>query len=378
MRILIAIYGFPPTHYTGAEQAAVRIVRWLVENGHEVEVFALEALDAAEFKVDTRQENGYTIYRVHYNLKSGDPFKNSYDSVPLGKSLAEILAAGSFDLVHIVSGYLLGRSVIAAAKTAAVPVVITLTEYWFMCARLNLLHLNGSLCSGPESHHKCARCLLEDKRRYRLPAQVVPGLADLFWRSVDNAPFVQAKASAVADRQTALREALSQVDLIISPSRFLIQKFSEFGFDMSRSVYIRHGLTLPDSFHRSTGSRPMQTLRLGYIGQIKSHKGPDLLVEAVMPLLDQQCNISVDLWGPENEDSALCPKSSRANSPVSGNSVARTLRWIKSVGCSGLLRCPGGSLALVRKQPDGDCGGAYCRSPGHCDQSGRYGGTGRA
>jgi glycosyltransferase involved in cell wall biosynthesis len=42
-------------------------------------------------------------------------------------------------------------------------------------------------------------------------------------------------------------------------------------------------------------------LRLGFIGQIKVHKGLDLLIDAILPLLDTGNNINLDIWGPDQE-----------------------------------------------------------------------------
>ncbi len=38
MRVLIAVHGFPPSHSAGAERLAQRIARWLVGQGHEIEI----------------------------------------------------------------------------------------------------------------------------------------------------------------------------------------------------------------------------------------------------------------------------------------------------------------------------------------------------
>lgn len=301
MRILIAVHGFPPTHYAGAERAAERIVKWLVAHQHYVEVFTTENLDAPGLTVQTTHEEGFLVHRVSYNVKENDVFRSLYDYPPLGAALRDVLAQGNFDLVHMISGYLLGGQVIHTVKTFGLPMVVTLTEYWFMCSRLNLLHPNDSLCSGPETNYKCVRCLLEEKRRYRLPAQYAPGIANIFWMNAKQRPFVTVQEEAVALRQTTLRHALEDADLVISPSRFLIDKFAEYGFDTHNYRLIRHGLNMPTVPRKPAPTGILTELRLGYIGQIKAHKGVDLIIDAVLPLLDAGYSINLDLWGTENE-----------------------------------------------------------------------------
>lgn len=301
MRILIAVHGFPPTHSAGAERRAERMARWLAANGHTVSVFAVENLTEPGFRVETRQQDGITIHRLHYDVKEGDFFRNLYDHPGVGEAFRKVIQQESFDLVHVVSGYLLGGQVVHSAREAGLPVVITLTEYWFMCARLNLIQATGALCTGPESDEKCMRCLMEDQRRYRLPAQVAPRLMDAFWELARYMPFSTQMTEAVIQRRKTLHDALDAADLVICPSRYLISKFAEFGFDTEHYTFMRQGLsTLPGSKPKSEPS-PTGSLRLGYIGQIKPHKGVDLIVDAVISLLEKGHKVALDLWGSETE-----------------------------------------------------------------------------
>ncbi|MCB9450636.1 MAG: glycosyltransferase [Anaerolineaceae bacterium] len=301
MRILIAAHGFPPTHSAGAERRAERMARWLATHGHKVEVFAVEKLDEPGFRVETTTQDGFTVHRLHYDIKIGDFFHNLYDYPPAGEALREVLAQGQFDLVHVVSGYLLGGQAIHTVRDAGLPVVVTLTEYWFMCARLNLIQATGALCSGPESDEKCMRCLQEDKRRFRLAAQAAPAVMDVFWSFADRLPFAIQQTAQIHDRQQTLRQALDAATLVICPSHYLIQKFGEFGFDTGRFTFLRQGLAAPAG-EKPVAERHDHILKLGYTGQIKRHKGVDLLVDAVIPLLDSGQSVSLDLWGSETEE----------------------------------------------------------------------------
>ncbi|MBZ0277075.1 MAG: glycosyltransferase [Anaerolineae bacterium] len=301
MRILIAAHGFPPTHSAGAERRAERMARWLAANGHVVEVFAVEKLDEPGFRVETTMQDGFKVHRLYYDVKAGDFFHNLYDYPAAGEALRAVLAQGQFDLVHVVSGYLLGGQAIHTVREAGLPVVITLTEYWFMCARLNLIQPTGALCNGPETDEKCMRCLMEDKRRYRLPAQSAPQVMDAFWSVAQRFPFAVKQTAQIHERQQTLRQALDAATLVICPSHYLISKFAEFGFDTGSFIFLRQGLATPVG-NKPTVERADSTLRLGYTGQIKRHKGVDLLVDAVVGLLDAGQAVSLDLWGSETEE----------------------------------------------------------------------------
>ncbi|MEZ4670776.1 MAG: glycosyltransferase [Anaerolineae bacterium] len=171
MKVLIAVHGFPPTHYAGGERAAERIALWLVGQGHQVEVFAPEKLDDPNTRVESSTENGMVVHRFYYDVKQGDHFQNLYDDARVGQAFRKLLESNTYDVLHVVSGYLLGGQVIHTAREFGLPIVLTLTEFWFMCFRLNLLNAMNEMCVGPESDDKCARCALEDQRRFRLPAQ---------------------------------------------------------------------------------------------------------------------------------------------------------------------------------------------------------------
>ena len=296
MRILIAAHGFPPTHSAGAERRAERMARWLCANGHYVEVLAVESLNTPGFRIETSQQDNYNIHRLYYDVHDGDQFRNMYDYAPIGDAVRSLLAQQSFDLVHVISGYLLGGQIIHPAHEAGLPVIITLTEYWFLCTRLNLIQPDGVVCVGPKSDEKCSLCLLEDKRRYRLPAQRTPHLMNAFWQTIGHhLPEASHMTAAITQRRTTLYAALNAADLVICPSRYLMSRFAEYGFDTQSYVFMRQGLNLPpETVHTSDAAN---TLRLTYLGQIQRHKGVDLLIDAVIRLLQQSYPVTLDLWG---------------------------------------------------------------------------------
>lgn len=299
MKVLIAVHGFPPTYYAGGERAAERIALWLVAQGHQVEVFTCEKLDDPNTRVETRTENGVVVHRLYYELKNGDYFQNLYDDPRVGAAFRDLLTHKQFDVLHVVSGYLLGGQVIHAAKEFGLPVVLTLTEFWFMCFRLNLLTAINEMCVGPESDDKCARCVLESQRRFRLPAEQMPIFMDAFWSVARHAPFARDQRTAVARRRETLLGAVAAADVVICPSHFLMNKFKEYGFETNRAQYLLYGIKHPTAEQKLAArtQRKPGTLRLGYVGQIKTHKGVDLITDAVRPLLDAGAALTLELWG---------------------------------------------------------------------------------
>jgi glycosyltransferase involved in cell wall biosynthesis len=297
MRVLLAVHGYPPSHTGGAERAAERIAHWLVKNGHHVEVFTVKKVDSPELKLETSLEDQVVVHRLLFDVRGeGNSFTHTYDNPDIGKVFRRVLKSGSFDIVHLISGYLLGVQIIHAARESGVRTVLTLTEYWFMCVRLNLLYNNETVCAGPESDDKCTRCVLDDKRRYRLLGHYAPSLLNTLWSLAQYSSLGEVKIREITHRQEVLRNTLASVDLVISPSQFLVSKFAEFGYDTQKFNVIRHGVGSPED-HGKNPAKPSAHLRLGFVGQIKYHKGLDLIVQAVVNLLKNKKSVSLDIWG---------------------------------------------------------------------------------
>ena len=352
MQILIAAHGFPPTHSAGAERRAERMARWLASQGHHIEVFAVESFETQGFEVKTTTENGYTVHRLFYDLEDGDTFTNYYDNPRIAQALESILSQRQFDLVHLISGYLMGGQLVHTAQAHHLPVVITLTEFWFLCTQLNLMQPSGDLCSGPETDLKCARCISEDRRRFRVPAQRAPLLMDAFWSAAKHLPLATSTTAAIAQRRQTLKTALDAVDLVICPSQFLIDKFAEYDFDTSSYTFMRQGLNVPDSLPSKI--EDPSTLRLLYIGQIQYHKGVDLLIDAAIQLLNQGRAVTLDLWGSETQSPAYTAdlKARTAAYPsIHWNGRYTGPKVWELLSEADALVIP---VALVRKQPQRD------------------------
>ena len=300
IRILIAIHGFPPTHNAGAERQAQRMATWLHQQGHDVEVLAFESLSAPEFKVETSQDDeGYMVHRLYDHIDYAEGLHKTYDNPAVGKALRDILSAKQFDLIHVVSGYLLAGQVVHTAHEFGIPVSISPMEYWFLCARLNLIKADGTRCIGPESDQKCARCLLESKRRYRLPAAFLPALlVDTFWSVSKGLPFATLMAETVAERRINLQTTLAAADLVVCHSQTLIDMFTRYGFDTKKFVFARQGLHKPETFPPPSTA---PSLRFVYMGQIQPHKGVDLLIDATVRLLAAGNDLRLDIWGSETQ-----------------------------------------------------------------------------
>ncbi|WP_333691911.1 glycosyltransferase family 4 protein [Chloroflexus sp.] len=294
MRILLTVHHFPPRYSAGAELYTMRLARELLRRGCEVEVVCVETLDpdqAFGLRAERDRYEGIPVWRLHLGLRDA-PAHWSYANPAIEAWLSERMRVWQPDIMHLHSGYLIGVGALTAAREQGIISVVTLHDYWFLCPRITLLRGDGSLCHQPPADlAECAWCLQLDQRRYRLPEQISGGLAGKAWIALAG----HAGRAALRERRETLRQALSQADLVISPSHFLASLFSDLLAPEQLRV-LRIGI----DHSRLSSIRPVQAgpiLRLGYIGQIAPHKGIHLLIMALKSLPRGEPTVELTIFG---------------------------------------------------------------------------------
>jgi glycosyltransferase involved in cell wall biosynthesis len=280
MRILIVVHGYPPTFTGGAELRAERTARGLAARGHEIAVLCIESLAALETQLvgGALSQDGVLVHRLHLekiaDLEGGDQHSSSQ---VVQDALLEMIREWRPNAIHLFSGYLMGTAVINTAVAHNVPVVVSLTDYWWICHRINLIRTNGARCDGP-SPVSCARCRSEMYRRFRLPSNVARPLIDGLWQLAEYIPVLRAGLGVddQARRLEVMLAALNKATGLIAPSQFLADMYMRYGIHRALMHVWRQGVNLAFCPHR----RPSPTLRFGYFGQIKHHKGIHTLIEA--------------------------------------------------------------------------------------------------
>lgn len=323
MKIVMAVHHFPPRYTSGAELHAYRMAAWLRDHGHDMYVVCVEAIDAGDGHSLTFEDESYDglpVRRLSFNLAAApDPFRWTYDNPWIGGHLRGYLAELRPDLLHLISGYLMSGSTLRTAMALQIPTVVTLADFWFLCPCITLLRTNGQLCTPPFDAVTCARCLGEEKRRYRLPGRIAPNLMDAFWR------LRKTRIHNIEARTAFLRQTLNQVNVIISPSQFVRSVFIEAGVEPERIIFSRQGRDFPDLTPEMLEKTPSSELRVGYMGQIAWHKGVHVLVEAARRMPDAL--LSVRAYG----DTTPFPEYTRR--------LRRLIAGDKRLKLAGLYRC---------------------------------------
>jgi glycosyltransferase involved in cell wall biosynthesis len=294
MRILLITHFFPPGHLGGTEVLTLGLAKSLQAAGHSVQVVCSEDWATAPgYKIEYTDDifQGVPVRRLHFNwTKAPDVFRYLYDNPEVEEHLVGFLGQIQPDVVHITSCYSLSASVISAAHQLAIPIVLTATDFWLLCARNTLLGGDDSLCTGPERPLKCARCMAENTKIYRWPRKVLSEeTVGVLLQALGRHPWLTGQRGLrgmVGDweeRFSFLSRSLDKVGRIITASRFLKELFVEYGVAPEKMDYSAYGLDTSWAKGHETKTSSSH-LRIGFIGQILPFKGPDLLLRALASL----------------------------------------------------------------------------------------------
>jgi len=305
VRLAIFSPHFLPSFIGGVEHRAYRLARWLMERGHDPHVMCIESVNSSGSE-PLRQEDTYDgipVRRIFLNLAaSPNPLRQGFSNPVLEKEASSLLETFQPDVLLVFSGNLLSGGVIRAAQNKSIPVFFMTTDFWLLCPRVTLLKPDGSLCQAPENSVECSVCLCLDKRRYRMISSLTGGISNRLLTKMWELPFL-AKAmgkketlEVLKERQVYLKQLFQKVNLAVSESRFLRTRLLSRGFEALRFLQIRQGIRLTaknDTKNTKTGD----PLHIGYLGQIASHKGVDVLVRAFMRLSKHHPQSVLKIYG---------------------------------------------------------------------------------
>jgi glycosyltransferase involved in cell wall biosynthesis len=290
MKILYITNGYKPHRWAGTEAYTAGIAEEMAGRGHEVEILCAGGWDIGRrywMGVSEDRQSGIRVRRINLNwAKAPDPFRYLYDNPVVGRYVADVLWEEKFDLVHVTSCETLSASVLQVVKDAGVPLVLSLTDFWMLCPRINLLHGNGSNCSGQTTPDECLACVLMGSGLYRKVESIVPEKSLLpVMRRVSQYPFftrrrgLRGMAGDLAERKSLLRHALTLPDHRITASNFVRGVFKSNAVDAPIAVQpYGHDLRWMNSYK---GKSDSDVLRLGYVGQIIESKGVHLIFQAL-------------------------------------------------------------------------------------------------
>jgi glycosyltransferase involved in cell wall biosynthesis len=279
MHIVISIHHFPPHYYGGAELRALRTAQALQARGHTVQVICVEKVKPASPGALTWEDDlyeGVPVRRFALDLNI-HPSRLAwlYENPDLEEHLQSFLQDPKPDIFHQISGYLITASGLRTAHRLGIPTVVTLTDFWFLCPRIQLIRSNGKISELPIRPVNCVRCLAEERRSYRYLGRYLPPLMQAYWGQHKR------QIQAVQTRLDVLSQALNETNAVISPSQFLKSVYTQAGVQPDRIIFSRQGRDFPGLTGEPLQKQTSTALQVGYLGTIAEIKGVHVLFEAI-------------------------------------------------------------------------------------------------
>jgi glycosyltransferase involved in cell wall biosynthesis len=280
VKILVIVHQFLPKHAAGSEYYTYYLAKELQRRGHDVHLYFTEIdHDRPHADLRTGEYDGLPFHEAVNNHKFPG-FQFTYKDSAAEKNLKRVLDEVRPEIVHVQHLHLHSIGYLQILASRGLKIVFTLHEYITMCHRNGQLLKEGlEICEGPEVT-ECAKCA-----RHWPPPE---GASDADGED----PYID----AVSTRIDEVKAGLAHVDLFISPSAFLRQKFIDYGFiDPDRIIHSDNGLDT--SKYRVVPKVESDKLRIGYFGTISAWKGIHILVEAFNGIPEQgvECKIYGDI-----------------------------------------------------------------------------------
>jgi len=259
LSILHVVHGWPPFDVGGTEQYARQLALNQVRS-HQVSAFARVAdSNRATGQRLAYLDHGVRVRLLVNNFDQRNPIaRNALKNGRFERELDRCIDSTEPDLVHVHHLAGLSASLMSVIRRRNLPIVYQIQDWWAMCARANLWHVDDSLCPGPSSA-RCAHCLPLTGLAPRGP------LNNWMYRA----------------RRRYLRRQLRLAAAYVMGSRAVHRWYSEAGFlNPAAAVHVLdYGVEMPGR-HRDSGTRRDGPLTFGFIGALMPHKGAHIAVEA--------------------------------------------------------------------------------------------------
>jgi glycosyltransferase involved in cell wall biosynthesis len=348
MRILLVSHDYLPNHPAGTEIYTHQLGLELKARGHDVHVFTTEKdISRVNLEVRLREWEGLPVHELTNNLFY-NTFEETWDYPPAARTFALFLRELKPDIVHFMHLMYLSVGCAEEAHRAGIPVIQTLHDYWLQCPRFGQrVHADSSICHTID-FARCGDCLAHFKFRQtrveRRSAKMIAAVrracgldlgplarrfgteikrrmgatgagagrggapATLPFAAAGYTPAEPAERDAMRAhaerRDRAIRaRLLPVVRRFIAPSRFLMQRFRDWGVPEEQLLHMRTGIDLRP-FTRFSRDRAPRT-RIAFIGTLAPHKGAHVLLQAWsrVPVALRERG-SLVLWGPKAHNPA--------------------------------------------------------------------------
>ena len=276
MQLLYLVHQFLPEYNSGTEHFTYNLARGMQRAGHRVEILtcslaegcgdAWEQLPGSPLRRTI--VDGIPVTAIPRKLLGSFADLGFADPPAAAQSAFEaFLIDRKFDVCHVAHPMRMAGA-LNAIRRSRLPYIVTLTDFFFICYRINLFRVDGHNCSGPASGQRCVQFC-------NIPPWDDTKLAQNRNRAVDilmNAASVVACSEFVA---SVFNEELAELDI----------RVQRHGIDLSRFAP-----TLREELVQRDLGKP---LTFGYIGTISELKGVLLLARAFVAVRNPEIRLRI-------------------------------------------------------------------------------------
>jgi glycosyltransferase involved in cell wall biosynthesis len=260
VRILYLVHQYLPEHVGGTELYTQVVARTMASSGHQAGIFYRH--HAPGQGLARLREEDVTLWAAWSGPENPTHrFMATFGDPGIEQSFERVVDDFCPDLVHVQHLMGLPVQILHILQRRRIRYVVTLHDYWWICANAQLLTNYGQrICDGPRLWLNCGRCALARA-----------GLG-MIW------PAAPALAPLLAARARLQRRALEQAQQLIAPTRFVKAWHVGHGLSAAHIEVLPHGIDRP--------LRPLPRehfygpIRFACIGGLAWQKGIHVLIEA--------------------------------------------------------------------------------------------------
>lgn len=279
LRLLYLAHQFYPEYRTGTEKFVLQLAQSMQSQGHQVQVVAYRVSGlrrwqrwrrwlGMDFWLQRYTYAGVPVLALHH-LRRPPVYHQQVTDEAERAFARRFLKTWRPDLVHVghamrVSGF------VWAAHDLGIPTVLTLTDYWLLCPKFNLINSRNEICQGPAQGAACQR----------------------------NCPELE---TTFIQRRLALAEQIMRsADAVVAPSAYLARIF-QWEWPWLTPQVVSYGVR-PWTSHRRQYARG-DALVFAYAGSLTRHKGVHTLIEAFRGV--QSIAAQLVIYGAGPDEAAL-------------------------------------------------------------------------
>ncbi|MDP8259981.1 MAG: glycosyltransferase family 4 protein [Candidatus Gygaella obscura] len=300
MKILFIVHNFLPYSFAGTEVYAYNLAKELAKK-HEVFIFhRVNDSSIAEYELSKDYFDGLTVFKMNNTCRSYNSFEDLYFNKNIEKVFLNVFEQVRPDIVHIQHLLFLSVGIINLIKKSNIPIALTVNDYWLLCPQGQLLKKDLTNCSNV-NNLECISCingLINIKegvlRRYYFLRKVLPSFLLKLMRKVYlflQGQDLPAALDKVSKRQEFIKNALSNVDCFIFPSKYVLDKFNKHKIEGTRCLLSNYGINKKGL--KGLVKKVSSVLRFGFIGSIHPAKGLHVLLEAFKNITDDEIELKI-------------------------------------------------------------------------------------